>query len=466
MGGTNNFFQQLLADASGVSFDDVDPKEAHMLTDKAAFIIAQKIIEQIKKSCGERSLILPVRAGGDELRIMVTDVDPKELKRMRARIHHSIELSMAALGLHDHPHAKAPDNPVKRGFGAAVCVMDMRDADPAFYAEQADAKIEVEKRILGAYRLGRLPPQDIMLKMVFDKVVPYYDGREPIQEVLGREAETRYGGAYQRLKKAHGTCQLQGRSSLDLLRNICQQMDEQITQLDLSDEVYSDPLSIWDNHDRSFANSKTFYQSIKQRNFVKLTSILNDLEVDTDVYELAYLIMSMSDLSPEDPAAQVHMPRDLPETLELYLDDLERHKEVLADAVHNENDEGVKVQSALSEAGMDFQDLEGLSPMLLGVSMHNLAGLNKLLGHENADKALKFIAHDVMKKALMDHGMGDDDYFLAHYGGGEFVALIEPVIQKNDGTLLIPSEALMETVRADINAKMKALNDMDISAFL
>ena len=168
MGGTNTFFQELLAEVGSVDFDDADVKKAESLTDMAAKTCAQIILRNLKEDCGRDAVILPVRAGGDELRIVFNGVEPSDFRAVKEKIHKEIEETMAQFGLHGHPHLKAPNDPLRNGFGAAVSIMAMKDIEPSTYMECADAKIAVEKQVMGAYRRGEIPHSGLLLKRSFN----------------------------------------------------------------------------------------------------------------------------------------------------------------------------------------------------------------------------------------------------------------------------------------------------------
>lgn len=462
MGGTNHFFQDLLAKSEGIAFENADVKRAEGLTDQAAKCVAQIILKCLQEKCGNNATILPVRSGGDELRIVFNGVDQDDFKELSAYIHEEIEQAMARLGLHDHPHMKAPNDRLKNGFGAAISVMNMKDVEAATYTECADAKIEVEKRILGSVRAGVLPHPGLMLKMAFENRLPEGGGKLA-QDALMEEITERRNSYRSAMKKA-------GTSPEDIAKDPAQALADIEMQMDLvlwgmgehkrSQGYFSD---VWKK--RALDRSVEYYASLEERNELKLLKMTGDLNLTLDTYELSLIIDPLMGLTPKDPATGFSMARDFPETLDIYMGDVTRHREELSTLFWDETPEADRLHEALDEAGMDVDDLGKLGPQMLGVSFHNLAGLNKAFGHDNADKALRFMG-EMLKKTLNVHGLLEDDYVAVHHGGGEFSVLMKPVIERQNGTLSIPSEALLNDIEKSLADQLDQLNTMGIDEFI
>lgn len=462
MGGTNKFFQTLLADAKGVPFEDIDEKEAQTLTDTAARVIAQIVVQEVSRIKNNHSVILPIRAGGDELRIICTDLDPKHYANLKQRIHQEIEFSVARMGLLDHAHLKHPDNPLKLGFGAAIAISDLREVKPDTYRETADAQIAVSKSILGHIRNGKTPPDDLSASTAFN-----HDYADPktvkFRHIALREAQ-----------KIAKTGQAEEISTAQRLMNIKREMAQLLWHTDYEDQstydrgLFEDDVSPFDMSGDDY-NPKLLYMSVAEEYEWKLAQHMTAQGVEPDDYEMAMLYASLPGLTPIDPATDTLMPRDMPHQLEIYIRDLKAHLPYLQDQLNDEGQNSATIKAgplhtAMARAHMLPEDLPNLSPMMMGVSFHNLAGLNALFGHDNADKVLKYMAQDILVQTFRDHGFNEDDYAVAHEGGGNFTLLFKPVMYDHDGSMKIIGHPQIDAITKDIEHQIQRMNNDSIAS--
>ena len=101
--------------------------------------------------------MLPVRSGGDEIRLIVIGIDTETVENwLVEKTHPAIEKFTAEANLHDHDHMKEPENENKRGFGLALAAesLNRRDIEPNQIVKNLDDKINLEKYHLGAERRG------------------------------------------------------------------------------------------------------------------------------------------------------------------------------------------------------------------------------------------------------------------------------------------------------------------------
>lgn len=475
MGGTNDFFQDLMARAEGVPFEEIDPQRAFALTDNAVRIAAQIITEEVRHSQGPNSVLLPIRAGGDELRVIGTNVDPAQFPEIRARIHNRIEMEMARLGLMDHPHKKHPDNPIKNGFGAAIAIHDLRHVRPATYMEQADAAIDAAKTILGHYRAGVMPPLQWLVSHSTTQAVRdgFADG-ENLQERLTPSVQMQHQ-IYRQAMALAGT----GPETQDAairLENIRQAINRELWACGY-EEYESCAAETFLKSDQNFfehaggnARSGLLYMSVAEDYEWKLVHMLKESDLEIDDYEMEALHATLMGLTATDPATDVPMPRDLPRQLEIYMRDVAIHIPLLIERLCAEQKltkaASSPIRKALQDADLTPQDLEQLTPMMMGVAFHNLAGLNKVFGHDNANKALHYMAQDVLKETLLQAGLREDDYAIAHEGGGNFTLFFKPVIEDKNGFITIPGPALMRRITNDLQAHMQLVNDEPVTGFM
>lgn len=462
MGGTNLFFEKLIAGSKGIPGGRLkDPREAEDMTDLAAKIVAQIVLAELRKSCSDDAVIMPVRAGGDELRVTFTGVDPADYKGLKNRIQHRIEMTMARLGLHDHPHLKAPEDVTRRGFGAALSIMDMRKVRAATYTEIADAKIDVEKQIVGHIRAGKVPPPPLIMRMAFSPGQKQQNG-ETLEDTIRRDVAERHE-AFREAGEKHRTVETATRGPKEVLGNIRRQMDLAIWELGSHKKQHNVFKDIWD--EPAYGEDYPFYATPEEENEQRLIRLMTDLNIEVDPYEVGFIVNALRGLTPLDPATGVHMARDLPRTLDTFLTDVQKHRNILCDKYAAEPPKG-PIHMALSHAGMDFTQLEHLGPQVMGIAFHNLAGLNKVFGHDNANKALKFMAQDIVKKTTVAHHFREDDYVMVHYGGGEFALLFKPVIDLGGGFVKFPSAQDIKEMGDNIKKQIQGLNTMPLDDFI
>jgi GGDEF domain-containing protein len=461
MGGTNDFFAQLIAEAEGIAIDEVDMRRAEGLTDKAAGLVAEIVINELQKSSGEDSVILPVRAGGDELRIIATDIELSEFKKIQHRIHHQIEMSMARLGLMGHEHKKHP-------------IEDLRFIEPETYSEKADRQIEIEKKVLGFYRTGESPPIDIaqqsdFCSSVFNNATSDDGGLRVLQE----NAELR-ARSYAAASKMAGTSE--DFIAEQRLQNIEAELASNSLDTDYKQDHTYMPAALSTETppfilDKSEYNPALLYMSVAEDYEWRLVHLLNEEGLDVDAYEMEMLHAALMGLTPHDPAAGVLTPRDMPRQLEIYLRDAEVHVEHLAPVLTQENTSKAAskmgpLNNALRLAHKMPEELEDIKPIMLGVAFHNLAGLNKVFGHDNADKALRFMAQNVLKDTLAEAGFDDDDYAIAHEGGGAFTIIFKPIIEEKKGFFNIKGANLIPQIAQEFERRIEDLNELSPQDFM
>lgn len=474
MGGTNDYFAQLIAAAEGIELSEVDMRRAEGLTDKAAGLVAEIVINELQKSSGEDSVILPVRAGGDELRIIATDIKPSEFKKIQLRVHHQIEMGMARLGLMEHEHKKHPGNPYKYGFGAAIAIADLRHIDPATYSEKADKQIEIEKKVLGYYRRGEMPPLEIATQSaICENAFKLADADFGADMILAQNAELK-SRAYKRAAELSGTSV--NMSAQERLENIEKELAANALYTDYNDEkTYAPPAALMADTppfvlEREGYNPALLYMSVAEDYEWRLVHLLSEDNIEADPYEMDMLHAALMGLTPLDPAADVLTPRDMPRQLEIYLRDVAVHIEHLMPVLAKEQSHKSTrrlgpLSDALRLAHKVPEELVDVKPVLMGVAFHNLAGLNKVFGHDNADKALKFMAQQVLKDTLAEAGFQEDDYAIAHEGGAAFTVIFKP-IKEEDGFFKIVGQNDIEGIEREIERRIEDLNELSPQDFM
>ena len=395
MRGTNEHFEKLLKAANNESDDVSDAAMA--LTDKAAYIMSQRMIAHMQKK-GVNFIAL--RSGGDEARLVITGQDDAQINQLINELHGELENVTARMGLHDHPHAKAPKNPVKRGFGAAMAPIRLNGLQNLGLAvKEADEQIKTEKENLGRERLtGR-----------FDSLKPA--GNASPNHVIS-DVFTSYG-----LPQTPTTWH----------RYLEDFIDPNDTDKFMSIDQLKDHL--FDSFDKALSDHGTVLSDTEKRLFK--TKIKHYPAIDY--------------------ASGTMMPRDMPAITSFFAEVTRRKQDKILNGPY----------ASLEEQ----QDARNLKIHGIGISMHNLSGLNDKLGHEGANAFLYHASQAVIAAALNKQGIDDEHFQLAHYGGGEFRAVIQPIKEENGKTSFIRDDDIKK-VLAQIEEEVEALNEQKLAPFL
>lgn len=464
MGGTNDYFRTLLAKEEGVSPDEVNQRRAEVMTDKAMRLLASSITDLICKEYPEERVI-PIRTGGDELRILVTGLgDYADIVEMTNKLHGTIEKHVARMGLQDHIHFKAPDDPVRNGFGAALHIQDMANIEnTATIIQELDGMIGANKQLLGLLRLGQVDTEAVEAeaagKIMSGEMVVLVDEIETIiaQEVArAKENALKVSADLRHMNPVHNLALAGGSAGFHAYVDTAMpQPNAPLFKTAAVPAVLSvDPLG---GQNRPvglppMASMEDRYMFLSIHHF-------EEAQVSLQAGHRHLLRLSVKGLMPEDPSAEVLMPQGMVKTIDSISADTKDFK-----AQFNPNDSDVK--QALADAGI--KNFEHVMPFGLGVSFHNLAGLNTALGHHNADLVLRYMAQHIIKGALEHAGIPahENAAAVAHHGGGNFTVLLYPGGVEENGKPWFVSPVLLNKARIEIKQRVAQMNDMGISKFL
>lgn len=404
MGGTNAYFETLLEKEQGVAGPDAAGM-AQRLTDRAVRFLSASLVSDIAAALPHEKII-PIRVGGDELRILVTGLSAGNESGLLAQtLHAKIEERVSGMGLGGHPHPKDPENPVRNGFGAALAVQDLgRVVEPDALVQVLDERIRMEKEKIGHARLkknGDTPREDITIA----GFNAYLDAVAPETRNTPRSA--------------------------------------------MPDEVAAGPATV-DN----------ILKPLAQRRFERALAYYADQGIDLHAVQRHYLKISIDGLQSEDPAAQVLMPQAMIDTLQGTLDGLSAYRDAFAATAY-------QTRHALGGARLD--DVAEVKPCLMAVSFHNLAGMNEALGHHNADLVLRHMAENVIARAIRREALPEgaaDAFAIAHHGGGNFTAMIQPGGVDAAGNAWFVSPRRMDAVRHAVKYYTRELNNSFVLPFL
>jgi GGDEF domain-containing protein len=376
MRGTNNHNANLIAAARGISSEDAIA-EAESLTDQVAFIIAQTIRQKcLSPICKQENLkVIGLRTGGDELRLVIPDLEAKRAMDLLPGIHQAIETITAQTGGHDHAHTK--EDYKFRGFSAAAGVFALEPVgEDAFRKKirEIDLVIRETKKLIGEIRANN---------SAFDALKPLYS-TDPDLYTDGRKAAAHLAEVKQRI----------------------QTLKQDLTA-DLSDmEDPADMVAPEDIVDLVQPSNFLTPAQIQLGFYRQMNRDLDQKGLNLNEEQKRLLSIKATKFPAMDYATGTLAERDFP---------------AMAGAA-------LKVTDNLNTlARMDLQ------PIVLGISFHNLAGLNNALGHEEANRVLHQLAHGIIMPALEKEGISRENIILGHMGGGEFRAIIQPIVYDPDG---------------------------------
>tara|TARA_X000000950_G_scaffold84763_1_gene106638 strand:- start:663 stop:3950 length:3288 start_codon:yes stop_codon:yes gene_type:complete len=415
------------------------------MTDDAARLVAQTIQSELQRTLPEGAKILPVRAGGDELRLIVTGLDPDQYSDVTRQVHEAIEVHMAKLNLHDHVHLKGPNEATKNGFGAAVSMLDMRELNPATAVHDADLEIKRAKHAIGLDRLGEI--EESLLRKELTKYykenpaeLPKNMSRKEVVNFIVDEVKAEAEAKYEKFKdlKAEGV------QTPDETNQYTQQQRRDMAINSMKENGATDPgfLVVEDKGDHLF-------ETPAQRRAQAVLQRVEELGVKIDnPAQIEYLNRIVSSTTPVDPSSGAWMDRDLPAQLEIYSNDTPELREILI------------------EQGVSREVADNITPQSMRVSFHNLGGLNELLGHDGANAILREMHSSIIVEALQEQGINPSDFRVAHYGGAEFQVITPPAVKGADGEYKIIDQDVMKNVEKAVADKTAALNDVNVAKFL
>lgn len=407
MRGTNEHNEKILKTA----YPDLparDVSEAAMdLTDQYAFIVASAILKSIETSINkdrdEAVHLVPLRTGGDEVRVVAVNMDEAQARGLLHEVHNRIEAATAMLGLHDHPHAKRPLDNFSNGFGAAGATFALA-ADGQFNdaLAEADRQIALNKVEIGRARalynnFAALKPAGFDLEKIYRQPVPASRYLDQLHERMTQLRTALDAGA-------------QSPPRVEIIEYIASR--KRLMHIPGKEEAQQ---MIFD----------AFLESL-QRHRIELTP---DQEKVLKIKVLKF--------PQNDPSSGALSSRDFP---------------ALA---------GVSLQVVQNMNAITRKD-EKL--WTLGASFHNLSGLNEKLGHGYSNIVLRAQA-DILRESLHAAGIADDLFCMAHMGNGDFYAAIQPSYMRGDDLFSITQQN-MSKVAQGIEDRLQKLNRTDIQGFL
>lgn len=466
MGGTNDYFRQKLASEKAVLPLDIPQREAEVLTDLAVRVLSAGMTADIAAMYPD-ARIVPIRTGGDELRILITGVsEPAEQLRLSDTLHANIEKRVAAMGLQDHPHLKAPEDPRRAGFGAALAVQDMHQiSNPGTLIQELDARITEMKNQLGMMRLGMIDREAVAAeaegKLRFGLIrMPLGLSADDVIDLEIAKAQKNAEKAAHALRDMNPEYNPELPQGVDGFKNYAAQTMAQLGRLAMAVAVLPQILDT-DKLGGPFRPMGIRPSDSLERRYVARALEHFDQEgIALSPAALHFLKLSVRGLAPEDPSAQVMMPVGMVRMIDNAAADAQDFRAQVT--VHHSD-----VDAALRAAGL--KSMQQVMPQAMAVSVHNLAGLNSALGHHNADIVLRHIAHEVIGGAIHAAGVprqARSSFAIAHHGGGNFSVLLPAGGTDAQGRSWFASQALIHKARGEIKERIGQLNKSPIAKFL
>lgn len=466
MGGTNEEFKRRLAKEQNIPLNQVDSRKAEGMTDKAVRLLCDTMTKALGDSLPDGAKLIPIRTGGDEVRLIFTGVDdPAELKKITTKMHAMIEANVAGMGLQNHPHLKDPDNPVRNGFGAAIVIQDMNKIDnPHTLIQTLDEDIKIAKEEIGHTRLGTIDEpherQKIEASIQSGKLkVP--DGQTHADFVQTQVDEA--------ARISHATSE-----SLKATNPVhANPTQNPITAFEAHVErvtpLMGDTPIVSAMRPGFLANSNPIGENrpadvaplagMEERRTSLANAHLTAQNVQVSDSQKHFLGQSIHNLTSIDPSAQTTMPTSIISLTEIHAREGEEYRNII-----NPNDP--KVREGLKRAGLN--SVAEVKSNVMAVSFHNLAGLNSEVGHNNADLFLRHfstIMDDSFKQAGFE-GNGKKPYTISHHGGGNFTVLVNPAATDAKGNINFMSDAKLKEVQQHIDTGVAALNKKNVADFM
>lgn len=408
MRGTNEHNEKILKTA----YPDLDPREvrdaAMELTDQYAFLVSGTILKSVEDRINQTRTppvtLIPLRTGGDEVRVVAVNMTTEESARILPAIHDAIEATTAALGLHDHPHAKRPLDNFSNGFGAAGTVFALK-ADNQFEEAiaAADKEIGHHKITIGRQRaesspFAALKPENFNLAQIYSNPKAASDYLDSLH---------------------HAIIRISQELNIDTVPVAGMQTIENIVHAKRPDHI----------PDKEELQGMIF-ESFREQLTRKGVHITPDQEKVLRIKVLKF--------PQNDPSSGALIGRDFPAMAGMAL-----------------------------QVVKDINEKTGATESLwtLGVSFHNLAGLNETLGHCHSNLVLRHQT-EIIQESLFKIGVSKKHFQVAHMGNGDFHAVIQPTMIDDEGHSHTLTDDDMKNLSLEIEKRIAKLNATPIKAFM
>ncbi|MFP4098092.1 MAG: hypothetical protein ACLFU1_04835 [Alphaproteobacteria bacterium] len=467
MGGTNELMLVKYAQQKGLigledgiealtdeMLDSIDQDEYFKFTDDAMRLLSEEILVDIQKEVPD-ARIIPVRTGGDEIRLFVEGIDPdqdvKELRvQMRQKMHQSVLKVSSELGLLDHAQPKDQHNKFRNGFVLAIEGIDMREIkDPAHVIVMLDELIKEHKEVeLGQVNIGEFTEdQEQKLRHDIEREIKIRKQDLP-DHVISKLVEAAVDQHKENLQKQSQDLHALGPQESMSLEEYEGKLAELRTKMD----------------ERGLTIQGTRPDRLKLSNLeagaldnfprpkdIRLHLVEEELkaagiELPEGGKAAQLLENAIESMTPFDNSAGTWRLRDLVNAADVF----ESEKERIMDGLPPEE------RARLGDP----------KTRIIALAVHNLGGLNNDLGHANADAVLRGEVDDVIKRGIAQAGIEGAHYEIAHNGGGEFSVVFQPLYQDESGAWQsIPEEQIKQATQ-NITQNMERFASQNVLKYL
>ena len=507
MGNTNAHFHNLTALRDGKSLQDTPQDEARGMTDRAARISVNLVSEAVRES-GIRysqgsSQVLEIRLGGDEFLVAGININ-REVAEAGLRLGMLRNEEFCAQGgLLLHQYGKLISM-LRTGFGIAGATIPLdRNTRPGQDLQKAEKQISQLKQEVGVNRLGRLgqnvlsiaegesdsapyalSPAEILAAAhglnylprlhtemteaacndinaalrqhgVIEAATPPLNEadclnllQQELPPLILAHAQERHTH-FRQLSVQAGTDYEQQHIPPDLPRGVnpyeASDTHDGITPL-MAGRLISNFMQVCEQHYSRFLKADSTraaiqptpdpalaYKSPHERELVSIRREWNEqgLKIHPVTQKMFEKVLGF--FNPTDPATDLLMGDTMPEVFGNFMNDSQ------------------PMPGALSHAhAFGFK-----------AAMHNLAGVNALLGSQNANLVLRHFAQHILVGSFVAQGFAREDFIAGHQGGGEMPVAVKPKDATDIGMI-----RQLEMVSREIEARVKTFQTQNIADFI
>lgn len=496
MRGTNEHFRKIMAAAEKKDVTDIPLAEAEKRTDKAVRAVSTLIQEQLKLGASKKQVdFFCHRTGGDEFQIVFAGLDEKATNALLdSCVKPAVEEMTAKTGLHRHEHSKERDDPWSRGFGIAFSTIALgQTTQPGLALAKADSAMQEEKARIGNNRigaLGHLRPVPGLSELPPDAVSPpRRDLLQPNGNLAGLTNIELLEKAAEQAEIAAQLAEEYRKTGKKILKGKELKYPQQQSRFDQpGDERSTEPHVFRCKQEKSAALAREVLnhfdgtvapKKIRSRKFqpeesdhappslglfltpgertirrVLAAMKAGSVTLDPGQAKLVQHVLSNSDAV--DPATGAYMGDQMPAIFGVFAQDTASLRLSLAETPENEQAE---VKNTLENQSPDT-----LQSYSFAAAMHNLAGVNQLLGHKNANHVLHHFA-TLLNQSIRKAGINPDYTETGHDGGGLFITALRPLVSFND--ILRPARpGHLHRIHQNLARKVRDFNKTQIGDFL
>jgi len=476
---------------------------AYQMADKILTVVAgisSQSVEDGMRETRRMASLAKYRTGGDEKAFFITGLEEDAIRQIvDERAVPAVEVFMACLGLMRHEYPKDRNNPMRAGSGTAFAhFMLTRTTNPGVALVLADDALGEHKKELGMDRRGCISTE-YMAGLNAHTAPAGYGNRlmtEGVVEDAASLTQNDLDNLY-RLESAHQRARTAGRrhEQFNMLASETGAKHERAAQALDQERAITNPHT--GEVEWTSTRNVAPYAHMKPEEAGRVLAAMEAVLAQPKYAR--FLTKDAPALhvprSPERQNLLFATPIELDalrfnhnaqrENLQLAPQQTQLCHTLLGSFSPTDHATGTLIKDVMPELfGRFAQDTATLrtymqeNPALLAhspskkvrsfavaASMLNLAGVNKLLGSDNANLVLHHFAHNIVGESFTANGIEPEYREKGHEGGGHIVVLPRPVVQKGSHLHCV-SENIINKVEANMAKRMRAWRRMNITDFL